>query len=96
MTWGCDLGCRLGRNPVPTPRSPGHFACRHDDRDLEVFRQVDASRFLRPVTAIINSQSVKGAETVSRATRGYDGGECRMPVEGSSNGHGYVTPAAGA
>ena len=35
--------------------------------------RVDAGRCPRPVTAITDSQRVKAAETVSRATRGYDG-----------------------
>ncbi len=35
--------------------------------------RVDAGRCPRPVTAIIDSQSVKAAETVSRDTRGFDG-----------------------
>jgi transposase len=35
--------------------------------------RVDAGRCPRPVTAIMDSQSVKAAETVSRDTRGFDG-----------------------
>ena len=35
--------------------------------------RVDAGRCPRPVTAVIDFQSVKAAETVSRDTRGFDG-----------------------
>ncbi|MDI6103306.1 hypothetical protein QLQ12_32330 [Actinoplanes sp. NEAU-A12] len=35
--------------------------------------RVDAGRCPRPVAAIMDSQSVKAAETVSRDTRGFDG-----------------------
>lgn len=43
--------------------------------ELRVQCRIAAGRNPEPTAAVIDSQSVKGAETVSKATRGYDAGK---------------------
>lgn len=78
-----DNGCKWRALPSDFPPWQtvyGFFARWEKAGVLEHLRdqlrrriRVDAGRCPRPVTAIIDSQSVRAAETVSRDTRGFDG-----------------------
>ncbi|WP_433307490.1 IS5 family transposase [Actinoplanes sp. CA-030573] len=78
-----DNGCKWRALPSDFPPWKtvyGFFARWAKNGVLEYVRdqlrrqiRVTAGRCARPVTAIIDSQSVKAAETVSRDTRGFDG-----------------------
>ncbi|CAM5593750.1 hypothetical protein SCALM49S_04369 [Streptomyces californicus] len=68
-----------------------HFARWHR-RGVVAFLREQLRRQIRtgqgrcswPVTLIVNSQSVKGAETVSKATRGFDAAKKSMAARDAS------------
>ncbi|GGN95047.1 hypothetical protein GCM10010112_84920 [Actinoplanes lobatus] len=78
-----DNGCKWRALPSDVPPFKtvyGFFArwakagvLEHVRDQLRRRIRVDAGRYPRPVTAIMDSPSVKAAETVSRDTRGFDG-----------------------
>ena len=58
----------LGRQAGRRPAEPMHD-------DLRAQCRIAAGRRPEPTAAVIDSQSVKGSETIARTSRGYDAGK---------------------
>ena len=69
----CRPTCRRGKRSTGTSRNGTNVASLLDELREQV--RLDHGREPEPTTGIIDSQSVKGADTVGRVSRGYDAGK---------------------